>query len=129
MFQISEGCKSFLLISIGAILGSSMRMHLTSIFGSIFLRRDWATFVVNVSAAFSLGLLLPLQSHSGSQISLLFIFIGIGFLGSLSTFSTFICELIKNILEKSWKQFFSWSLLSLLSGILAAMAGLLLGNV
>ena len=133
MFALLEGFKSFFLLSIGAIAGCWIRMHLTSFFGSIFSAKYWGTLLVNIFATFFLGLFIALQSHSGftsvSDTSPLFIFICVGFLGSLSTFSTFILELLDILLDRRWKVFLPLSLCSLFGGFLAALAGLTLGNV
>ncbi len=132
MFLIYDGLKSFFLLSIGAILGSWMRLHLTNIFCSIFSRRYWGTLFVNITASFLLGFLWALKSeignHSLSQTSPFFVFICVGFLGSLSTFSTFICELLDCLTQKHWKQFLSISLYSIVGGVLASLLGLILGN-
>ena len=133
MFQILEVCKSFFLLSIGAILGCSIRMYLTSFFSPIVSAKHWATFLVNILATFFLGLFLSFHSNFGlnsiDNNSPLFILISIGFLGSLSTFSTFIIDLLNLFMAKRWKKLLSLSVCSLLGGFMAALAGLTFGNV
>ena len=131
MFELIEVCRSIFLLSIGAIFGSWARMHLTSSFALIFSSKYWATCSVNIASAFFLGLFLSFQSHSGLNFSdnnSLSIFVCVGFLGSLSTFSTFIIDLLNILLNQRWKQFLSLSLCSLFGGLIAAFVGLSLGN-
>ena len=133
MLVTPEGFRSFFLLSIGAILGSWTRMYCTNMFGLILSAKYWATFVVNITASFFLGLLIALQSHSNlhflNSSSPLYIFICVGFLGSLSTFSTFISDLLNAFIDKHWRRFLSLSFCSLFGGLMAAFAGLALGDV
>ena len=132
MFESLEVFRSFFFLSVGAIVGSSTRMYLTSFFSSIFSVKHWATFVVNIAAAFLLGLFVALNSRLGNNSfdnnSPLVLFICVGFLGSLSTFSAFINDLLNILLEQRWKKFFGFSLCSLLGGLIAAFAGLAFGH-
>ncbi len=132
MFKSLEAYRPFLVLSVGAIAGSLIRVYLTSFFSSIFSAKHWATFVVNILAAFLLGLFLALSSRFGlnsfDNNSPLALFICVGFLGSLSTFSAFINDLLSLLLDHHWKQFFVLSLCSLLGGLMAALAGLAFAN-
>ena len=89
--------------------------------------RDRGTFVVNVIACFGLGLVLALvQSCSANpRLALL---IGVGFFGSLSTFSTFAVELLNEL--RAGRPFVSLvlALASIAAGLCAAGAGYGLGS-
>ena len=128
----SQGFQFCFLVAVGAISGSVLRFSLLDYFSSVLPSKYWGTLIVNLVATFFLGLMLGLHSNltidsiNSSPLILLF---GVGFLGSLSTFSTFILELIDILLTYKWRQFFSLSLTSLFGGLFAALAGLLLGRV
>ncbi len=80
-----------LLVAVGAVPGSWLRLRLVNHFEPLLARRHWATLAVNVSASFALGLVASLDPSSGTASPLLLL-IGTGFLGSFSTFSTFMLE-------------------------------------
>ena len=129
---VSQGFHFCFLVAVGAISGSVLRFSLLDYFSSVLPYKYWGTLIVNVVATFFLGFRLGLHSHlvtdsiNSSPLILLF---GVGFLGSLSTFSTFILELIDILLSYKFRQFFFLSLASLFGGLCAALAGLLLGGV
>ena len=96
-----------LLVSIGAILGAYSRLQITSISEFLFRKKSLGTFIVNIISTFLLGLSFSFYSQPELLIeskSLVLIFC-IGFLGSLSTFSTFIMELFIYLIENRLKQF------------------------
>ena len=59
----------------------------------------------------------------------LFLFLTVGCLGSLSTFSGFIVDILKTILDKRWNLCFGLAFFSLLAGLLFALLGLAFGYV
>ena len=83
-----------LLIALGAIPGAWLRLKLMNHFVPMVPDKHWGTFAVNVAASFALGLILRLDAASAGPGGLN-VLLGVGFLGSLSTFSTFVVELIK----------------------------------
>ena len=117
-----------LLIGLGAIPGAWLRLKLVNHFDPMVPKKHWGTFTVNVAASFALGLILRLdESSAGSGgLSLL---LGVGFLGSLSTFSTFIVELIKEFRAgRPWRAV-ALAAVSISSGVLAAAAGVAVGGL
>ncbi|MBP2030848.1 CrcB protein [Methanohalophilus levihalophilus] len=76
-------------VAVGGFLGSVSR----------FLVFEWLynpidTFFVNVAGSFLLGLLIYYFEYTGSSYSQLKLFLGIGFMGSFTTFSTFIMQTV-----------------------------------
>jgi CrcB protein len=90
-------------------------------------KKHWGTFVVNVVACFGLGLVLALHQRCIANPSLALL-IGVGFFGSLSTFSTFAVELINEL--RAGRLFVSLvlALASVAAGLCAAGAGYGLGS-
>jgi CrcB protein len=88
----------------------------------------WGTFVINVLGAFLLGLLVALTTerllpHPNWRVAL-----GIGFLGSFTTFSTYTYETVKLAEDGSVGLALFNSIGMLAVGILAAALGLALGR-
>lgn len=88
----------------------------------------WGTFVINIAGAFALGLLLALTTerllpHPNWRIA-----IGIGYLGSFTTFSTYAYESVKLAEDGSVGLALVNSVGMVALGMLAAFAGLALGR-
>ena len=116
------------LIGLGAIPGAWLRLRLVNHFEPMVPNKHWGTFVVNVVACFALGLILRLDELSGGPggLSLL---LGVGFFGSLSTFSTFIVELLKEVRAGRPGRALILAALSIIAGMLLAGAGYALGGL
>ncbi len=85
--------------------------------------------VINVAAAFLLGLIVGRGlANNASFESPFFMMVGVGFLGSLSTFSTFIIEVLEIFLRKNWMDGIVISFVSISSGLLAASLGYQIGH-
>jgi CrcB protein len=88
----------------------------------------WGTFVINVAGAFALGLLLALTTerllpHPNWRVA-----IGIGYLGSFTTFSTYAYESVKLAEDGSVGLALVNSVGMVALGMFAAFAGLALGR-
>jgi len=119
--------RDALLVSIGAIPGAWLRFRLVNHFEPLLPRKHWATFGVNITACFALGLIASLAGRCGPdhQIGLL---LSTGFLGSLSTFSTFMAELLQAWLAGLRRQTVWLMGGSVLAGLLAVVAGMIVGG-
>lgn len=113
-----------LFVAAGAVPGACLRFLLVNHLADRLPSRPWGTLVVNLLACFVLGLLLPVLERPDAPPgpSLLLI---TGFLGSLSTFSTLMLELLT---VRSPGTLMRLGLCSLVGGSLALMAGLALGR-
>ena len=89
-------------------------------------KKHWGTFAVNVIACFGLGLVLALVQSCSAKTELALL-IGVGFFGSLSTFSTFALELLNEL--RAGRSFVSLvlALASITAGLCAAGVGYGLG--
>ena len=120
-----------LLVGLGAVPGAWLRLRVVNHFEPMVPRKHWGTFLVNLVAAFALGLVLGLQASGrceppGSTSSLILL-IGVGFFGSLSTFSTFAVEVLVTLRDRQWGEALLLTTGSVLAGLLVAAGGYGLG--
>ena len=117
-----------LLVSFGAVLGANARFVIYKKLENLNLSKIYIISFINTLASFFLGLILSGLSYVGSlkfsdQLGLFFL---IGFLGSLSTFSTFIYDLFDLLLKFKFFSALKFFIISLASGIIALILGFLL---
>jgi len=115
-----------LLVGIGAIPGAWLRLKAVNHFEPMVPKKHWGTFAVNVIACFGLGLVLAMYQSCIAKTGLALL-IGVGFFGSLSTFSTFAVELLNEL--RAGRPFVSLvlALASIAAGLCAAGVGYGLG--
>ena len=122
-----------ILVALGAVPGAWLRLRVVNHFEPVVPHKHWGTFVVNVLAAFFLGLFSGLHAYALKACSgvdgtaPMMLLVGVGFFGSLSTFSTFVVELLNTLQSRQVLQFVGLMVLSLVVGLLAAAAGYQLG--
>ncbi len=113
----------FVLVFIGGALGAVCRYGI-----SVQMKRmistefPLATFLINLTGSFFLGLLMAASSDEPFRLLL-----GTGFLGGFTTFSTFQVENVTLYLRKKYLTLLGYVLLSVGMCILFAYIGLLLG--
>jgi fluoride exporter len=118
--------QAALLVAIGAVPGAWLRFRLINHLEPLLPRRHWGTLAVNLIACFSLGLLVGLETGCGAgRLMLLLV---TGFLGSFSTFSSFIGELGTALAQRQWSEAVALGGGSCLGGLLALRLGLLLSQ-
>ena len=84
------------MVGLGAIPGAWLRLRVVNHFEPMVPRKHWGTFLVNVVACFALGLVLALNETCTASTGIALL-MGVGFFGSLSTFSTFAVELLNEL--------------------------------
>ena len=121
------------MVGLGAIPGAWLRLRLVNHFEPLVPRKHWGTFVVNLVAAFALGLVLGLERagrcDQSTPASALILLIGTGFFGSLSTFSTFAVEVLATLRDRRWGEALLLTAGSVIAGLLVAAGGFRLGLV
>ena len=119
------------MVGMGAIPGAWLRLRVVNHFEPLVPRKHWGTFLVNLVAAFALGLVLGLErtgrcDHPAGA-SALILLVGTGFFGSLSTFSTFAVEVLATLRDRRWGEAVLLSAGSVIAGLFVAAAGFSLG--
>lgn len=115
-------------MALGAVPGAWLRFRLVNHLEPMVPRKHWGTFGVNVIACFALGLIVGLGEQCGESLRRLLLLLGTGFLGSFSTFSTFVAELQTTLQARHWREALLLVGGSVLGGLAAIKAGLLLGG-
>ena len=115
-----------MLVGLGAIPGAWLRLKVVNHFEPMVPKKHWGTFLVNVIASFALGLVLALVERCSSSTGIALL-MGVGFFGSLSTFSTFVVELLNELRAGHVLAASALALISIVAGLIAAAAGYSLG--
>ncbi|PYE55277.1 fluoride efflux transporter CrcB [Deinococcus yavapaiensis] len=116
-------------IALGGALGAVARFAL----GAFVAARSplgtfpLSTLVINVLGSFALGLLLALVGR-GTLSDAWRLWIGVGFLGAFTTFSTFSVEVDGLLRRGAWTQAFAYVSLSVGLGFGAAVLGRMAGE-
>ena len=114
------------LIALGAIIGANIRYFFLQIL-EILKYSEYRLLTINLFSSFILGLLFPFFIKTNLKIEeeLIFLFL-FSFIGSLSSFSTFISDFYKLILNNNFKRSTLLVLLSIVLGILFFKFGYLI---
>jgi CrcB protein len=88
--------------------------------------KPWPTFIVNVIGTFVLGIMYGASSVLDPKVML---FIGTGFCGSLTTFSTFSYDTLTLVKARDYKQAIVYVFSSLVVGVLIVTFGFFVGGL
>lgn len=115
------------VLAMGA-LGATSRYLLDAYVGVRFPSTlPWGTFLVNMSGSLVLGIVAGVVTFGGGPGALKAV-LGTGFCGAYTTFSTFSVETVRLIEERELYGAAANVIVSLLTGVLCAGAGLALGS-
>ena len=123
---VAGSAPEAVLVGLGAIPGAWLRLKVVKHFEPMLPKKHWGTVVVDVIASFALGLVLALVERCSESTGIALL-MGVGFFGSLSTFSTFAVELLNELRAGHVLAAAVLALISILAGVLAAAAGFGLG--
>ena len=104
-----------------------MRLKVVNHFEPMLPKKHWGTFLVNVLACFALGLVLALNETCSASTGIVLL-MGVGFFGSLSTFSTFAVELLNELRAGQAITALVLALASIAVGLLASALGYGIGT-
>ena len=127
---VLDKLRDILLVSLGAVFGSSLRFKIYTKLEELNLKKYFIILIINTFASFCLGLFVSIIPRI-SDLDLayhLMLFCSIGFLGSLSTFSSFVYDLFDLFVQFKFLIALNLFLLSLASGIIALGFGFILVN-
>jgi CrcB protein len=124
-----QSMQTFLIISLGAILGANARYWVggwaAERFGTTF---PYGTLIINVTGSLILGFFMTLVTDRFLVDPRWRLLVAIGFLGAYTTFSTYTYESVNLILKgQVWLGFLDLFGSSIL-GATAVTAGILLGR-
>lgn len=112
----------FLLVALAGGLGAAARYLVDSGFGTLLgTRYPWGILVINLSGSFLIGLVVGALPGAA-------LIVGTGFLGGYTTFSTAMVDTVALWRDGARGAALFNALGMLLLGVLAALAGLLLGT-
>tara|TARA_Y100001968_G_C19251101_1_gene664447 strand:- start:559 stop:927 length:369 start_codon:yes stop_codon:yes gene_type:complete len=118
------------LVSFGALLGANTRFYIYKKLEKLNLSKDYVIVVINIFSSFLLGVFLSILngiSHISFSYQLV-LFCSIGYLGSLSTFSTFIYDLFALFLQLKFSKALKIYITSVFFGIISIAFGFFLVN-
>ena len=113
--------NNYLLLAIGAILGSSLRYSIT-LYSTAKKWTPYSTIGINVTGSFILGIITQLGVLNVLNPSMI-VLLGTGFCGSYTTFSTFAVDVVKSMDKNNYEQAMMVVVLSNILGIAAAFSG------
>ena len=122
--------SEIIFVSLGAILGANTRFQINNKLEKLNLRKDISILTINTIASFCLGLFLAIIEQFSSFIYSyqIVLFFSIGFLGSLSTFSSFVYDLFELCMQFKFFRALKLFIISSSLGIMSFSCGFLLGN-
>ena len=123
--------KSSLLIISGAIPGALLRMQVSKKLALYTQSKLLGLVILNTVATFLLGFFLAIQPKLDltSSNQGLYLLLCVGFLGSFSTFSSFIFELYSFSLKHRLIDFYCMALFSIFLGLFSVFLGQYFGNL
>ena len=124
---VAGSAPEVVLVGLGAIPGAWLRLKVVNHFQPMVPKKHWGTFIVNVVACFALGLVLALNETCAASTGIALL-MGVGFFGSLSTFSTFAVELLNELRAGQAFTAVVLALASIGAGLLASAVGYGLGT-
>ena len=121
--------KAFFLVFLGGGLGSMFRYLVYKTMAHNTYPMYLSTLAVNIIGSLLLGILLGYSLKQGNLNQNVLLFLTTGFCGGFTTFSTFAFENQALLRAGDYLNFSLYSIGSLVTGILAVVAGLYLAKL
>ena len=127
---IIDKLQDLLVVSLGSILGTCTRFLMFIKLEKILLKKGYSILTINTFASFCLGFFLSFitDTNAFKLLDKLVLFFVIGFLGSLSSFSTFVYDLFDLWSKNEFASASKLLIISLFLGISSLALGYFLGN-
>ncbi|MGY1622487.1 fluoride efflux transporter CrcB [Geodermatophilus sp. SYSU D00965] len=119
---------AYLMAALGGVLGALARWGIGTALPRSPDGWPWATTLVNLTGCLVLGVLLGVLFARYPDHPWLRPFLGTGVLGGYTTFSTFAVETVELADVGAWTTAVAYVAVSVLGGVLAAAAGVVLGR-
>lgn len=116
------------LVFLGGTVGAVTRVGFATWFPVTVGAYPWTTFAENVSGAFLLAVVLTVMAVRRSLDPTVRLLVGTGALGAFTTYSTLAVEAVDLLATGHLRTAALYSVGSLLAGILAALAGIAVGQ-
>ena len=116
------------LVALGGALGAMSRYAVDRSVSAVLGPTVLGTFAANISGSFLLGLVLAAASGRLGLSEEARIFMAVGFLGSYTTFSTLTVASVLLAGDGDWVRATTNIVGSVLVGVVAALAGIVLGR-
>jgi CrcB protein len=113
----------FLAVGIGGALGCWLRWVLGIAFNPLFPNMLMGTLAANLTGGFLIGVAIEYFTHHDSLPPELRLFVIVGFLGGLTTFSSFSAEAVELLADKQ----LGWAFVMVASHLLGSLAMTWLG--
>ena len=119
--------KNILLVAAGSATGGVLRYLLTLLFiAKEWNKFPWATFLVNITGCFIIGVVYALTEKSVQGSQQLKLLLTTGFCGGFTTFSAFAYENLQLFKLQSSSTAMLYICLSVMFGIAATLIGIVL---
>ncbi len=114
---------SVIAVSAGAAIGACLRWVLSLTLNSVYVNLPLGTLLANLGGAYVIGICVGFFSANPQLSPEWRLFVVTGFLGGLTTFSSFSAEAMELLQKGEWLWAFGHSALHLLGSILCCFAG------
>ncbi|BFU60810.1 MULTISPECIES: fluoride efflux transporter CrcB [Rodentibacter] len=118
--------QSLLCVGSGAILGALGRWGLSQWLNPFFSSIAFGTLLANLIGCFLMGIVIAIFWQYPQVSTLWKLFIVTGFLGSLTTFSSFSGEVIEQLMSEKWFNGITVIFVHLFGGLICTILGILL---
>lgn len=120
------GFTGFLAVGVGGVLGCWLRWTLGVLFNPLFPNVQLGTLAANLIGGLLMGVVLGVFDHFQTLSPELRLFVATGFLGGLTTFSTFSAESTTLLLRGQYVWFGGLVALHVVGSIALTVAGIAL---
>ncbi|MEV7801970.1 fluoride efflux transporter CrcB [Microbispora sp. NPDC088329] len=116
------------MIALGGGAGSVARYLVGRAFPATPTGFPWGTFLANVTGCLALGALMVFVLDVWPPRRYVRPFLGVGFLGGYTTFSTFAAEIVDRASRGAWPMAGVYAAVSLAAGLVAVWCGIVLAR-